>query len=112
MDFLMTVMQQSSKASDRTLGDWFNYIQLGQIKLPRFQRLEAWGRKSVTSFLDTIINNLPVGVTLVLDVAGKEQFESRYVSTADPRSARHRHSAPARRSAASDRVLEIDAQQL
>lgn len=52
--------------------------------MPRFQRLEAWDRGRVTSFLNTIINNLPVGVTLALEVAGKEKFISRYVSTAQP----------------------------
>jgi hypothetical protein len=82
----MSIMQQSSKAQDRTLGVWFQQIQQGQIKLPRFQRLEAWDRGRVTSFLNTIINNLPVGVTLALEVAGKEKFVSRYVSTAQPAS--------------------------
>lgn len=78
-------MQQSSKALDRTLGEWFQYIQQGQVKLPRFQRYEAWDRGRITSFLNTIINNLPVGVTLALRVAGKEQFFSRYIVTAEPK---------------------------
>jgi len=77
-------MQQSSKAQDRTLGVWFQLIQQGQIKLPRFQRFEAWDRGRVTSFLNTITNNLPVGVTLALEVAGPEKFQSRYIATADP----------------------------
>jgi len=51
--------------------------------LPRFQRFEAWDRGRITSFLNTIISNLPVGVTLVLDVAGLEKFVSRYISTAE-----------------------------
>jgi hypothetical protein len=80
----MSVMQQSSKAQDRTLGVWFQHILQGQIKLPRFQRLEAWDRGRITSFLNTVINNLPVGVTLALDVAGKEKFISRYISSAEP----------------------------
>ncbi|WP_213286694.1 DUF262 domain-containing protein [Bradyrhizobium sp. sGM-13] len=80
----MSIMQQSSKAQDRTLGVWFQQIQQGQIKLPRFQRLEAWDRGRVTSFLNTIINNLPVGVTLALEVAGKGKFISRYISSAEP----------------------------
>ena len=63
----MSIMQQSSKAQDRTLGVWFQAIQQGQVKLPRFQRYEAWDRGRITSFLNTIINNLPVGVTLALD---------------------------------------------
>lgn len=80
----MTIMQQSSKAQDRTLGVWFQAIQQGQVKLPRFQRYEAWDRGRITSFLNTIINNLPVGVTLALDVAGDEKFISRYIVSADP----------------------------
>lgn len=83
----MSVMQQSSKAQDRILGVWFQHILQGQIKLPRFQRLEAWDRGRITSFLNTVINNLPVGVTLALDVAGKEKFISRYISTAEPAAA-------------------------
>ena len=80
----MSIMQQSSKAQDRTLGVWFQAIQQGQVKLPRFQRYEAWDRGRITSFLNTIINNLPVGVTLALDVAGEEKFISRYIVCADP----------------------------
>lgn len=80
----MSIMQQSSKAQDRTLGVWFQNIQQGMVKLPRFQRLEAWDRGRIASFLNTIINNLPVGVTLALEVAGQEKFESRYIASADP----------------------------
>lgn len=80
----MSIMQQSSKAQDRTLGVWFQAIQQGQVKLPRFQRYEAWDRGRIASFLNTIINNLPVGVTLALDVAGEEKFISRYIVSADP----------------------------
>lgn len=77
-------MQQSSKAQDRTLGVWFQNIQQGMVKLPRFQRFEAWDRGRIASFLNTIINNLPVGVTLALEVAGREKFESRYIASSDP----------------------------
>ena len=80
----MSIMQQSSKALDRTLGGWFQNIQQGMVKLPRFQRFEAWDRGRIASFLTTIINNLPVGVTLALEVAGPENFESRYIATSDP----------------------------
>lgn len=83
----MSIMQQSSKAQDRTLGVWFQSIQQGQVKLPRFQRFEAWDRNRVTGFLNTIINNLPVGVTLALEVGDLEKFESRYISTAEPQAA-------------------------
>lgn len=80
----MSIMLQSSKAQDRTLGEWFSIIQQGTVKLPRFQRYEAWDRKRISSFLNTIINNLPVGVTLALDVGDTEKFVSRYIFSADP----------------------------
>ena len=80
----MSIMQQSSKAQDRTLGVWFLQIQQGLVKLPRFQRYEAWDKWRITSFLNTIISNLPVGVTLALEVAGEEKFISRYIVSAEP----------------------------
>jgi hypothetical protein len=79
----MNIMQQSSKAQDRTLGAWFHQIDQGSVKLPRFQRFEAWDRGRITRFLNTIISNLPVGVALVLEVAGPEKFVSRYIRTAE-----------------------------
>jgi hypothetical protein len=57
----MSIMQQSRKAQDRTLGVWFQQIQQGQIKLPRLQHLEACDRRRVTSFVNTIINKLACG---------------------------------------------------
>ena len=82
----MSIMRQSSRAQDRTLGVWFQHIEQGMLKLPRFQRFEAWDRARITSFLNTIINNLPVGVTLALEVAGPEKFVSRYIATSEPES--------------------------
>lgn len=83
----MSIMVQSSKAHDRSLGEWFHDIQRGSIKLPRFQRMEAWDRNRIGSFLDTVISNLPMGVVLILQVDGNEheKFVSRYISTAEPK---------------------------
>lgn len=78
----MTILQQSSKAQDRSLGDWYVQITAGSIKLPRFQRFEAWDRWRVAGFLNTVIQNLPVGVTLLLQVGDAEKFVSRYIATA------------------------------
>jgi hypothetical protein len=78
----MNILQQASKAQDRTLGTWYVQIQSGALKLPRFQRFEAWDRARVTGFLNTVIENLPVGVTLLLQVGDTEQFISRYIATA------------------------------
>lgn len=84
----MNILQQSSKAQDRTLGTWYMQVQSGTLKLPRFQRFEAWDRARVAGFLNTIIQNLPVGVTLLLQVGDKEQFISRYIASAPETGAR------------------------
>lgn len=71
----------SSSAQDRQVSVWFQKIRNGEIKLPRFQRHQAWDKHRVRSLLNTITQNLPLGVTLILDV-DKEQFVSRYLVTA------------------------------
>ena len=72
------------KAHDRDLNTWYTKIQNWEIKLPRFQRHEAWDKRRISSLLETIINNLPLGVTLLLEVWDGEKFKSRYISTAEP----------------------------
>lgn len=78
----MTILQVSSSARDRKLSDWYERIRTGQLRLPRFQRFEAWDRGRVMGLLNTIIQNLPVGVTLLLEVGDREKFVSRPVATA------------------------------
>ena len=78
----MNILQQSSKAQDRSLGTWYVQVASGVLKLPRFQRFEAWDRGRISGFLNTVIQNLPVGVTLLLQVGDAEKFISRYVATA------------------------------
>ncbi len=80
------MITQSSSAQNRPLGDWYNMIKRGQIKLPRFQRMEAWDRNRIKSFIDTIIKNLPVGVSLIYEKGDHEKFISRFISTAEPES--------------------------
>ena len=62
-------------------------IENGELKLPRFQRHQAWDRRRIASLLDTVVQNLPLGVTLLLNV-DKEQFISRYLVTAPQTGAR------------------------
>lgn len=78
----MTITTSSSKAQNRELAVWFQKIKDGTIKLPRFQRFEAWDRGRIKSFFNTIIYNLPVGITLLLEVGDREKFISRSLTTA------------------------------
>jgi hypothetical protein len=70
------------EARNRKIEDWYGKIVRGEITLPRFQRYEAWDRRRICSLFNTITQNLPLGITLVLEVGEKEQFISRYLSTA------------------------------
>jgi hypothetical protein len=70
------------EARNRKLEDWYGKIKRGEIKLPRFQRFEAWDRHRICSLIQTVVHNLPLGITLVLEVGEDEKFISRYLQTA------------------------------
>lgn len=64
-------------AQNRSLPDWFTRIRTRQTVLPRFQRFQAWGHSNVTQLFNTVLQGLPVGAVLVLEVGDKEPFISR-----------------------------------
>ncbi|MBK9399805.1 MAG: DUF262 domain-containing protein [Bacteroidetes bacterium] len=72
----------SVQARDRKIEVWYNKIRFGEIKLPRFQRHEAWDKGRISSLLTMIMHDLPLGITLVLEV-DQEKFISRYMVTAE-----------------------------
>ncbi|MEI6766967.1 MAG: DUF262 domain-containing protein [Bacteroidota bacterium] len=72
----------SVQARDRKLETWYSRVKNGEIKLPRFQRFEAWDRNRICSLLNMVVHDLPLGITLLLEV-DQEQFISRYLATAE-----------------------------
>ncbi|GIK58930.1 MAG: DUF262 domain-containing protein [Chloroflexi bacterium] len=70
------------EARNRKLSEWYGKIQRGEIRLPRFQRYEAWDRQRISSLIETIIHDLPLGITLILEVGDEEKFVSRHLATA------------------------------
>jgi hypothetical protein len=70
------------EARNRPLTDWFTRIRTHQTVLPRFQRFEAWGHTSVIQLFNTILQDLPVGAVLVLEVGNEEPFISRTIKGA------------------------------
>jgi len=72
----------SIEARNRPLPDWFTRIRTCQTVLPRFQRFEAWGHTSVIQLFNTILQELPVGAVLVLEVGNEEPFISRTIKGA------------------------------
>ena len=65
------------EARNRNLEGWFKQIESGKVRLPRFQRFEAWNYSTISSFLESVLNGLPVGVALILEVGDEELFHSR-----------------------------------
>lgn len=65
------------EASNRLLPHWFARIETGQLRLPRFQRGEAWASDAVASLLEAMLRELPAGAALILQVGDKEKFISR-----------------------------------
>jgi len=70
------------EARNRPVPDWFTRIRTHQTVLPRFQRFEAWGHTSVIQLFNTILQDLPVGAVLVLEVGNDEPFISRTIKGA------------------------------
>ncbi|MFJ5978461.1 GmrSD restriction endonuclease domain-containing protein [Pseudarthrobacter oxydans] len=69
-------------ARNRSLNDWFSRVRSGQLRLPRFQRFEAWSHNEVAALVETVIRGLPSGATLILEIGDTEPFVSRALETA------------------------------
>lgn len=65
------------EARNRLLPHWFTRIRTRQMVLPRFQRYEAWPHANIAQLFNTILQDLPVGAVLILDIGDKEPFISR-----------------------------------
>lgn len=70
------------EAINRTLPDWLSRIASGETKLPRFQRYEAWGHGNVATLFNTVLQELPAGSLLVLQIGNQEPFISRPIAGA------------------------------
>ena len=70
------------EARNRALPEWFTRIRTRQMVLPRFQRFEAWGHNSVVQLFNTILQDLPVGAVLILEIGNDEPFISRPIEGA------------------------------
>ena len=66
-----------SEARNRTIEAWMTRIRTRQVMLPRFQRFEAWGHTQVCQLFNTILQDLPCGVVLTLDIGDEEPFVAR-----------------------------------
>lgn len=66
----------SVQGRDRKIEIWYNKIRFGEIKLTRFQRHEARDMGRISSLLTTIMHDLSLGITLILEV-DNEQFINR-----------------------------------
>jgi hypothetical protein len=67
----------ANEARNRPLPDWFTRIRTHQLVLPRFQRFEAWSPTKVTQLFNTLLQDLPIGAALILEIGNDEPFISR-----------------------------------
>ncbi|MFO7991768.1 MAG: DUF262 domain-containing protein [Thermoplasmata archaeon] len=72
----------SYEANVRTLKDWINHVEKGRAMLPRFQRMEVWDRNKVKELFQSIVEGVPVGSLLLLQVGDKPQFANRPIKGA------------------------------
>jgi len=70
------------EARNRTLPDWVTRVRTRQVVLPRFQRMEAWGHREITDLLEAVINGLPVGSVLIMEVGDNIPFVYRTMAGA------------------------------
>jgi len=64
-------------ARNRSLGEWCTRIESGQVQLPRFQRFEAWGPREIDDLIQTVLDELPAGAALILEIGDEPPFRSR-----------------------------------
>jgi len=64
------------------LNDWMNDIGKGRAVLPRFQRMEIWDRNKVKELYQSIIEGVPLGSLLLLQVGSEPQFANRPIKGA------------------------------
>ena len=78
------------EARSKSIEQWFATIEQGQIKLPRFQRHEAWRPQQIAGLFENILRSpsLPIGVLLILEVGDNELFHSRPIVGAPALSAK------------------------
>ena len=67
------------QTENKPIRDWLEDIRRGVVRLPRFQRGEAWTYMLIESFLNTVIlHDWPIGVLLTLEVDSNDPpFETR-----------------------------------
>lgn len=55
-------------ADHKSIKDWMNDVGRGVVRLPSFQRDETWNHSLVSSFIEAVLQQRPLGVFLVLRV--------------------------------------------
>ena len=73
---------RSIKAQDRELELWYKRIKDGEIKLPRFQRHEAWDRNRITSLLNGVRNNFESVIVPIENQIGNLGIQNKILKEA------------------------------
>lgn len=65
------------ESNPRPIVEWLTEIDKRRLVLPRFQRMEAWGASQVEELLQSVVDGLPIGAVLLLQVSDKPEFAYR-----------------------------------
>ena len=70
------------ESNPRSLPDWLTEIKQRRLVLPRFQRMEAWEPSQIKELLQSVVDGLPIGAILLLEVSGEPDFAFRVLEGA------------------------------
>ena len=63
----------------RSVKDWLEMADRGEVLLPNFQRSFVWKPKQTADYLMALLENRPTGILLVLEATDPLQFKSRFL---------------------------------
>ena len=66
----------------KKIEDWLNDIKRGIVRLPDFQREQAWEKEQIEKFIWAILQDRPLGIFLALEVSNNEEIETKPILTA------------------------------
>ena len=66
----------------KKIEDWLNDIERGLVRLPDFQREQAWDYERIEKFIWAILQDRPLGIFLALAVDHNKKIETKFIDGA------------------------------
>ena len=75
----MPVLNTPPIYDSRSVKEWLEMADRGEVLLPNFQRSFVWKPKEAANYLMALLENRPTGILLILEATDPLQFESRFL---------------------------------